>query len=98
MVESTALEMRHTRKGIEGSNPSLSAIFELTAISLRSMPPRGRRSFFDPTFGRPMLELRRVALLPSPSGYFFVDFRLRLSRPAVFVGASDAYRFAASAP
>ena len=25
MVESTALEMRHTRKGIEGSNPSLSA-------------------------------------------------------------------------
>ena len=26
MVESTALEMRHTRKGIEGSNPSLSAI------------------------------------------------------------------------
>ena len=25
MVESTALEMRHTRKGIGGSNPSLSA-------------------------------------------------------------------------
>ncbi len=25
MVECTALEMRHTRKGIEGSNPSLSA-------------------------------------------------------------------------
>ncbi len=29
MVESTALEMRHTRKGIEGSNPSLSAIVAL---------------------------------------------------------------------
>lgn len=26
MVESTALEMRHTRKGIVGSNPTLSAI------------------------------------------------------------------------
>ena len=26
MVESTALEMRHTRKGIAGSNPALSAI------------------------------------------------------------------------
>lgn len=26
MVECTALEMRHTRKGIGGSNPSLSAI------------------------------------------------------------------------
>ena len=26
MVESTALEMRHTRKGIGGSNPSLSAM------------------------------------------------------------------------
>jgi hypothetical protein len=25
VVERTALEMRHTRKGIEGSNPSLSA-------------------------------------------------------------------------
>jgi hypothetical protein len=25
VVESTALEMRHTRKGIGGSNPSLSA-------------------------------------------------------------------------
>ena len=25
MVECTALEMRHTREGIEGSNPSLSA-------------------------------------------------------------------------
>ena len=25
MVESTALEMRHTRKGIAGSNPALSA-------------------------------------------------------------------------
>ena len=29
MVESTALEMRHTRKGIEGSNPSLSASQDL---------------------------------------------------------------------
>jgi hypothetical protein len=29
VVESTALEMRHTRKGIGGSNPSLSAILAL---------------------------------------------------------------------
>ncbi len=29
MVESTALEMRHTRKGIVGSNPTLSAILNL---------------------------------------------------------------------
>ena len=27
MVEGTALEMRHTRKGIVGSNPTLSAIW-----------------------------------------------------------------------
>ena len=31
MVESTALEMRHTRKGIEGSNPSLSAIHRISS-------------------------------------------------------------------
>ena len=30
MVECTALEMRHTRKGIGGSNPSLSAIIPAT--------------------------------------------------------------------
>jgi hypothetical protein len=29
VVESTALEMRHTRKGIAGSNPALSAMFPL---------------------------------------------------------------------
>ncbi len=29
MVESTALEMRHTCKGIVGSNPTLSAILNL---------------------------------------------------------------------
>ncbi len=33
MVECTALEMRHTRKGIGGSNPSLSAIFALRAAA-----------------------------------------------------------------
>ena len=31
MVESTALEMRHTRKGIVGSNPTLSAIAKLSS-------------------------------------------------------------------
>ena len=35
MVESTALEMRHTRKGIEGSNPSLSAIITTYASVLQ---------------------------------------------------------------
>ncbi len=31
MVESTALEMRHTRKGIVGSNPTLSARYNKAA-------------------------------------------------------------------
>ena len=44
MVESTALEMRHTRKGIGGSNPSLSAtlfaglIFVFGISTARAMP------------------------------------------------------------
>ncbi len=38
MVESTALEMRHTRKGIGGSNPSLSAIISPTAYLFRCLP------------------------------------------------------------
>ena len=42
MVECTALEMRHTRKGIGGSNPPLSATISLAAVSLRSTPPRWR--------------------------------------------------------
>ena len=32
MVEGTALEKRHTRKGIEGSNPSLSEFKKLPAL------------------------------------------------------------------
>ena len=32
MAESTALEMRHTRKGIVGSNPTLSAIFTAAKV------------------------------------------------------------------
>lgn len=35
MVECTALEMRHTCKGIGGSNPSLSAIILAKALELR---------------------------------------------------------------
>ncbi len=50
MVESTALEMRHTRKGIGGSNPPLSAIISLTQSSLRSLAPRGRRNAPAPTW------------------------------------------------
>ena len=42
MVESTALEMRHTRKGIEGSNPSLSANF--VAHAPRALRKGGARA------------------------------------------------------
>ena len=35
MVESTALEMRHTRKGIAGSNPALSAKLCQNNLSLQ---------------------------------------------------------------
>ena len=41
MVESTALEMRHTRKGIGGSNPSLSAIFAIARQFASLMAPMG---------------------------------------------------------
>ena len=39
MVESTALEMRHTRKGIGGSNPSLSARTVSGAVRRRPRDP-----------------------------------------------------------
>ena len=34
VVDCTALEMRHTRKGIGGSNPSLSAIFSKLLLAV----------------------------------------------------------------
>lgn len=46
VVECTALEMRHTCKGIVGSNPTLSAItlyLETIAVGVNSF----RNSFFD---------------------------------------------------
>ena len=42
MVEGAPLLREYTGDGIEGSNPFLSAILSLTAVSLRSTPPRGR--------------------------------------------------------
>lgn len=50
MVESTALEMRHTRKGIVGSNPTLSA----------TVNPWGARVF--PDFIRTDGRLKRAHL------------------------------------
>ena len=46
MVESTALEMRHTRKGIAGSNPALSAITHgmLLKNSIFSLCPHATQS------------------------------------------------------
>jgi hypothetical protein len=55
VVDGTGLENRHTRKGIGGSNPSLSARFstllfpttgaaELTSLCLhKSIPPRSKK-------------------------------------------------------
>ena len=42
MVEGTGLENRQAGNRLVGSNPTLSATISLTAVSLRSMPPRGR--------------------------------------------------------
>ena len=50
MVECTALEMRHTREGIEGSNPSLSANISLQTNEM-GLPgpenPQRPRDFAD---------------------------------------------------
>ena len=43
MVECTALEMRHTREGIQGSNPCLSATFHLYGDLGRTPPNAGER-------------------------------------------------------
>jgi hypothetical protein len=37
VVECTALEMRHTRKGIGGSNPSLSANLAVTGVAIQAI-------------------------------------------------------------
>ena len=59
MVERTALEMRRTREGTVGSNPTLSAIYLLT--SLDKSPPGAPRS----TVGRAWPAYEQVAGKPS---------------------------------
>ncbi len=51
MVECTALEMRHTCKGIGGSNPSLSAILSIHCANLERDAPPGdvKLALFIPT-------------------------------------------------
>ena len=53
MVESTALEMRHTRKGIEGSNPSLSATpnENISDLALKRLWPRIQPHFHPQAMG-----------------------------------------------
>jgi hypothetical protein len=48
VVESTALEMRHTRKGIAGSNPALSAKVFYQSFDRQEFPAFSQRN--DPTF------------------------------------------------
>ena len=67
MVESTALEMRHTRKGIGGSNPSLSASTHLSRIEEHEASPLQRAPilavacFLAPVTGSPPCAWRRVS-------------------------------------
>ena len=64
MVECTALEMRHARKGIQGSNPCLSATYHVQNNLLRSRKPQKCGVFY-------ILLVRTVLLM-------FLNFQRRV--------------------
>ena len=50
MVEGTGLENRHTRKGIEGSNPSLSVMSLLLLLALQAAAPAASLGDLDGSY------------------------------------------------